>query len=129
MIRTTLLSFFLTCFHAVPVTAIGDDLIGALEAEAEHGEVDQANIAGSTSSISQFRSDRYEQFMQQRRFIPADLTKQELKLFFFNEFFETYSNYIDLDKPQQQQVYEYYRQLPSADIAQIDDKILELLSR
>ena len=113
---------------ALSATARSADLVDTLEKEAAQVSVDAATVNGSPSDVAGFHSDRYEQFMAQRQFVPAGLTQQQLKLFFFNEFFETYANYAELSKAQQKQVYQFYHQQQELiELSAINSKILELL--
>jgi len=106
-----------------------DDAMQMLEQEAARLNIDEATVHGSPKAISSYRSDRYEQFMSQRRIVPSGFSQQELKLYLFKEYFETYANYSELDKQQQKQVYAFYKQQDNASVSAIDDKILELLPR
>ena len=102
--------------------------VAAVEKEVVQDE-DAYEAAGNHSprAIARFHSDRYEQFMAKRQFVPAGLSQQQLKLFFFNEFFATYANYAELSKNQQNQVYLFYKQQESVELTAINSKIQGLL--
>ncbi len=113
---------------ALSANAWSADLVETLEKEAAQVDVDAATVNDSPRAAAGYHSDRYEQFMAKRQFVPPGLTQQQLKLFFFNEFFETYANYAELSKAQQKQVYQFYhQQQESIELSAIDSKIQELL--
>ncbi len=107
--------------------ACSADLVQTLEQEAAEVDVDEATVDDSPRALASFHSDRYEQFMAKRQFVPAGLSQQQLKLYFFNEFFETYANYSELSRDQKEQVYQFYKQHDATELSAIDSKIQSLL--